>query len=103
MINSYKYFLFENSDLRKGTERISKEQLIDIIINNCKDFNFNHDPIWRGVNRLRTDEYYIIDPTQEARINKYYDFHNLFINNAPEWSDYPRRDNCILGIFRLSC
>lgn len=98
MINKFKNFLLENADLRKGTNIISEEKAIQIILENCKDFDFNHMPIWRGVNRFDTDTFYLIDPIKEVRKNNYFDFHNVFINNTPEWSEYPRRDKCILGI-----
>jgi hypothetical protein len=97
MLYNYSSFLLESStDKRIDTTVLTDEQVVNLIINNCKDFKWYHEPLLRRNNLVY--DYLLIDPKLHTRksinISNYY---TLLIDNSPYWKDFPKRSNSLMG------
>lgn len=82
-------------------------ELVDLIIKNCTEFvNSNSEPkIFRGMREVRSPhynpntvkqelkQYYIVEPSSDLRkSHNTENYYTLYIDNAPEWSMFPKRE-----------
>lgn len=94
MIKNYKLFL------ERRSSPISKQEAIDIIKNNCKDFLKDKTPrIFRGIDHNNdTPDFLIVKPTnglirRSANAGNHY---TLLIDNSSRWVEYPKRSKSII-------
>lgn len=97
-----KYLKKINEDL--NTKSLSKDEVINILTNNCKKFiNWDNEYtqeclIWRK-DKDRGD-FVLVDPklspTERISPYAYKNYHNLLISNLDSWKGWPRRNKSLI-------
>lgn len=94
MIKNYKLFL------ESRRQPISKQEAINIIRNNCKEFLVDKKlKIFRGVGYDNEDSDFVLIKPSEGLIRRSANTNNhytLLIDNSEEWSHFPKRSKSII-------
>lgn len=62
-----------------------------------KNYVASDTPIFRGVEDLYPDHFYMVDPSKHDRVSRNTDnYYTLLIDNSPNWTNYPKRSKSII-------
>jgi hypothetical protein len=94
-MKKYKTFLLEQHSNRSDTTILSPEKTVDLILDNCKKFNFDDIHLYRDMNS--EFNLLLIDPIKIERKSAYTkNFYTYIIDNSNSWENYPKRKNSII-------
>ena len=102
-LSTYQHYIFNETLINIERSRgsvINKEEMIDILKKNCKEFledfiETKKPKIFRGLQQ--SEDYKLIKPSESIRTSKNTSNHyTLIVDNSIRWSEYPKRSKSLI-------